>query len=101
MPLHVHQYSSFKKKKTQYIDGKMCMLEFFFYVAIKVKNPGCASVLMFQAEVTVVVKWSEYKISLMVLSASVGRGWFHSLIGKVTQIIVKVKDSKLQICEHC
>ena len=45
-----------KKKKTQYIDGKMCMLEFFFYVAIKVKNPGCASVLMFQAEVTVVVK---------------------------------------------
>ena len=32
------------------------MLEFFFYVAIKVKNPGCGSVLMFQAEVTVVVK---------------------------------------------
>ena len=56
MPLHVHQYSSLKKKKTQYIDGKMYMLEFFFYVAIKVKNPGCASVLMFQAEVTVVVK---------------------------------------------
>lgn len=60
----------------------MYMLEFFFYVAIKMKNPGCASVLMFQAEVTVVVKWSEYKMSLMVLSASVGRCWFHSLIGK-------------------
>ena len=59
----------------------MYMLEFFFYVAIKVKNPGCGSVLMFQAEVTVVVKWSEYKRSLKVLSASVGRGWFHSLIG--------------------